>query len=187
MATEKNIEKYNQTLQKYVDNKAFVKLYRTVCGNEETLSGFILAVSNLFLLLRPADDFMLDGFAIIRTDDYDSIRHSSYERTQRKIYKAEGLLSENFAFEKPIPLTGWADIFRTLKRYDIHVIIESIDGNSIDFRIGPIKRVTEKSVTIHNYDPDGKLEEKPTNIRYDAISIVQFGDRYSTVFRKYLK
>lgn len=127
------------------------------------------------------------AIAIIRTDDYDSIRHSSYERTQRKIYKAEGLLSENFAFEKPIPLTGWADIFRTLKRYDIHVIIESIDGNSIDFRIGPIKRVTEKSVTIHNYDPDGKLEEKPTNIRYDAISIVQFGDRYSTVFRKYLK
>lgn len=58
---------------------------------------------------------MLDGFAIIRLDDFDSIRHSSYERTQRKIFNSEGLLDNGFGFDKHLPLTSWTDIFKTLK------------------------------------------------------------------------
>jgi hypothetical protein len=178
---------YNLMLQKYIDKKAFVKLYRMVCDKEENLSGFILGMSKDFLFLQLDNDFMLDGYAIIRQDDFDSIRLSSYERTQRKIFKAEGILGTSYGFDKSLPLTSWTNILKALKSYDLHVIIENIKKDYLDFWIGEIKNVTEKSVSIHNYNPDGQLDDKPKNIKLDTISIIRFGDRYSTVFRKYLK
>jgi hypothetical protein len=187
MTQRQKIKEYNSMLQKYADKKSFVKIYRTVCDKEENLSGFILAMSSKFLLLQLDYDFLLDGYAIIRLDDFDSIRHSSYERTQRKIFNAEGILSTSYGFDKPLPLTSWADILKTLKGYGLHVIIENINKEYLDFWIGEIKTVTDKSVSIHNYNPDGELDDKPKNIKFDTISIVKFGDRYSTVFRKYLK
>lgn len=174
-------------LQRYIEKKAFIKLFRTVCGQEENLSGFILGMSKGFLFLQIGDDFLLDGYAIIRLDDFDSLRHSSYERTHRKIFSAEGILDSSYGFDKPLPLKSWTDILRKLKSYDLHVIIENINKDYLDFWIGEIKTVTGKSVSIHNYNPDGKLDDKPKNIKLETISVIKFGDRYSTVFRKYLK
>ena len=174
-------------LQKYIDKKAFVKIFRTVCDKEENLSGFILGMSKAFLLLQLADDFMLDGYAIIRLDDFDSLSHSSYQRTQRKIFDAEGILSTTYGFDKHLSLTSWTDILKALKSYDLHVIIENINKDYLNFWIGDIKKVTDKSMSIYNYNPDGQLDEKPKIIKLDTISIIKFGDRYSTVFRKYLK
>ena len=174
-------------LQKYIDKKAFVKIFRTVCDKEENLSGFILDMSKGFLFLQLDYDFMLDGYAIIRLGDFDSLRLSSYERTQRKIFNAEGIFSTSYGFDKPLPLTNWTDILKTLKSYDLHVIIENINKGYLDFWIGEIKNVSDKSVRIHNYNPDGLFDDKPKNIKLDNISIITFGDRYSTIFRKYLK
>jgi hypothetical protein len=187
MTQRQKVKEYNLMLQKYIDKKAFVKILRTVCGQEENISGFILGMSKGFLLLQLDYDFMLDGYAIIRLDDFDSLRLSSYERTQRKIFKAEGILDTAYGFDKSLPLTSWTEIFKTLKSYDLHVIVENINKDYLGFWIGEIKKVTDKSVSIHNYAPDGQLYDKPTNIKFDTISIVKFGDRYSTVFRKYLK
>ncbi|MFT3934426.1 MAG: hypothetical protein QM726_12465 [Chitinophagaceae bacterium] len=187
MTEREKIKEYNLMLQKYIHKKAYVKLFRTVCNKEKNLSGFILGMSKGFLFLQRDYDFMLDGYAIIRLDDFDSLRLSSYERTQRKIFKAEGILDTSYGFAKPLPLTSWADILRTLKNYDLHVVIENINKDFLDFWIGEIKTVTDKSVSIHNYNPDGELDNKPTNIKFDTISTIEFGDRYSKVFRKYLK
>lgn len=187
MTEREKIKKYNLMLQKYIDKKAFVKIFRTVCDKEENLSGFILGMSKAFLLLQLADDFMLDGYAIIRLDDFDSLSHSSYQRTQRKIFDAEGILSTTYGFDKHLSLTSWTDILKALKSYDLHVIIENINKDYLNFWIGDIKKVTDKSMSIYNYNPDGQLDEKPKIIKLDTISIIKFGDRYSTVFRKYLK
>jgi hypothetical protein len=187
MTEQHKIKEYNLMLQKYIENKNYVKIFRTVCGEEDNLSGFILGMSKNFLLLQLAQEFMLDGYAVIRLDDFDSIRHSSYERTQRKIFNAEGLLSTEYGFGKKLPLTSWADILKTLKGYDLHIIIENINKNVLDFWIGQITKVGDKSVSIHNYNPDGQLDDKPTVIKLDTISVIKFGDRYSTIFRKHLR
>lgn len=187
MTERQKIKEYNLMLQKYIDKKAFVKIYRTVCGKEENLSGFILGMSKGFLFLQLEYDFMLDGYAIIRLNDFDSLRLSSYERTQRKILNAEGILSTTYGFDKSLPLTSWTDILKTIQSYDLHVIIENINKDYLDFWIGEIKTVTEKNVSIHNYNPDGLFDDKLKRIRLDTISIIKFGDRYSTVFRKYTK
>lgn len=107
MTRRQEIKEYNLMLQKHINNKSFVKIFRTVCNQEENLSGFIIGMSKDFLLLQLEDNFMFDGFAVIRIDDFDSIRHSSYERTQRKIFNAEGLLSTGFGFDLHLPLTSW--------------------------------------------------------------------------------
>lgn len=187
MNKQQKIEKYNRKLQKYCDKKSFVKIYRTVLGHEQNISGFILGMSKHFLFLQLDYDFTLDGFAIIKLNDFDSIRHSSYERTQRKIFKNEGLLDKDFGFNKQLPLTNWTEIIEELKKLNYHIIIESINKKNLDFWIGEIKEVTKKRVSIHNYNPDGELDDKPEKLKLDAISILKFGDNYSTTFRKYLK
>ncbi|MBK9247828.1 MAG: hypothetical protein IPM69_06860 [Ignavibacteria bacterium] len=70
MTQEAKIKKYDLTLQKYIQNKSFVKILRTIFGNEENLSGFILEMSSDFLFLQLCDDFMFNGYAIIRKDDF---------------------------------------------------------------------------------------------------------------------
>lgn len=187
MTEQQKIKAYNQMLQQYIDKKAFVKINRTVCGKDEYLSGFIIGMSKRFLFIQTTYEFTLNGFAIIRLDDFDSVRHSSYERTQRKIFKAEGLLEGGYGFAKAMPLTSWADIFRTLKKHDLHAIVENTNNDVLDFWIGAIKRVTDNSVSIHNYNANGVLDDKPKNIKFDTISVVSFGDKYSTTFRKYVK
>ena len=187
MTKQEKIRKYDLKLQKYIDNKSFVKICRTICGEDENISGFILNMSEDFLLLQLTNDFMFDGFAIIRKDDFDSIRHSSFERTQRKIFNSEGLLKSEYGFDKKMALKNWSDIFSTLKEYDFHIIVENINVDYLDFWIGEITRVTTKSLHILNYNPDGIFDVEPTSIKYNTISIVKFGDRYSTTFRKYLR
>jgi hypothetical protein len=187
MKNKATIKEYNLMLQQYIDRKTYVKIFRTVCGKEENLSGFILGMSKRLLLLQLDNEFTLDGYAVIRLDDFDSIRHSSYERTQQKIFRTEALLSTGYGFDQPLPLTSWTALLKALKGYDLHVVVENINKDFLDFWIGPIKRVSEKSVSIHNYNPDGQLDAKPTAILLETISVLKFGDRYSTIFRKYLK
>jgi hypothetical protein len=189
MSKKEKIDKYNAMLQKYLDNKEFVKIFRTICDKEDDLSGFILKISREFLLLQLDREFMFDGYAIIRQDDYDSIRCNKYDKTQKKIFKSEGLLDTSYGLDKNIDLTCWEDILQQLKKYDCHVIVESLnkDKDHLDFCIGPIIKVTKHTVSIHYYSPTGKLEKKPTKIKLDKIKTIKFGDRYSTIFRKYIK
>jgi hypothetical protein len=187
MKKKGKIEEYNLMLQKYINNRSFVKIFRTVCDKEENLSGFIVGMSRNFLFLQLDNEFTLDGYAVIKLDDFDNVRHSSYERTRRKIFNAEGLLDNGYGFDKHLPLTSWTDILKTLKNYNLHVIIENINNGSLEFWIGQITRVAERSMSINNYDPNGKLDDKPTVIKLDTISVIKFGDRYSTTFRRYLK
>lgn len=187
MTIQNKIKDCDILLQKYIDNKSYVKIFRTICNKEEILSGFVLGISKHFLFLQLSYDFMFDGYVIIKKDDFDYIRHSSYERAQRKIFKAQGLLEKEYGFDKELPLINWAEIINTIKSYDFHIIIENLNKDYVGFWIGEIKSVTDKSVSIHNYNPGGQLDEKPKSIKLEKISTLHFGDRYSTTFRKYLK
>ena len=84
-------------------------------------------------------------------------------------------------------MSDWTATLRTLKKTDYHIIVEQIAENGVDFFIGEIVRVTNENLYIRNYDPTGLFDKKATKIELEKIWTVQFGDRYSTVFRKYLK
>jgi hypothetical protein len=186
MSKKQKVKEYNEMLQKYSDNREFVKIFRTICDEEENLSGFILKITGDFMLLQLDREFMLDGYAIIKISDFDSVRCNKYDKTQKRIFKAEGIL-DTVGIYTDIDLTSWTSIIQDLSKYDYHIIIENINKDYLDFFIGPIKKISKMSVSIHNYDPTGKLYNKPTNIKLETIKTITFGDRYSTIFRKYIK
>ncbi len=187
MNRNEKIKKYDDMLQKCIDKKEYVKIFRIIFDTEENLSGFILKMSKDFLLLQLDYEFMFDGYVIIRKDDFDSLRCNAYDKTQKKIFKAEGLLETGYGIKENINLTSWVTILNDLRRYDFHAIIENTHKDYLDFFIGPIKSVTKTTVTTHNYDPTAKLYDKLSSIKLESIKHIKFGDKYSTTFRKYLK
>lgn len=145
-------------------------------------------MSNSHLLIQPDEDFMLDGFFIVENKSINNIICNSWDKTKKKIIKSEGLL--NLSYDTTdINLTNWVAIFKSIKKLDFHVIVESEENGRdyINFFIGPIKSINNNSVSIHSYDPNGKFEAKATTIIFDNIKSLKFADRYSTTFRKYLR
>ena len=180
------IESNDKMLQRHIDKKNFVKFNRTFREQEENISGFILKMSTDFLLIQIENDFLLDGYAIIRKDQFDSLRCNKHERTHKRILKSEGIFDIDYGIDKDIDLTSWQTIFKNLKKFDFHVIVECEDLEEPDFIIGPIKRVTKNSTSIQFYDSTGLLEDRPTLVNYNLITIVKFDDRYTKTYKKYL-
>jgi hypothetical protein len=181
------IKSYGIMLQRHIDKKDFVKIIRTFKGREEDISGFMLMYSNDFILLQIDNELMRNGYAVIPKHQFDSIRCNRYDRTLKKIYKQEGLLNTQYGIDQPISLKSWQELFSSLKKLDYHIIVECEDKDEPDFNIGPIKSIYKDKVGIQYYDPTGRLDNKPTTIKFSDITIVRFGDRYSTTFRKYLR
>lgn len=61
MTEQEKIFKYGLILQKYIDNKSFIKIFRTVCDKEENVSGFLLGMSKDFMFMQVNSDFTFDG------------------------------------------------------------------------------------------------------------------------------
>lgn len=185
--TKDKIKLYDITLQNYIDKKEFVKIYRTFKDNSVNIRGFILKMTKEFLLVQLDNDFFLDGYAIIRKDQFNSIRSSKYEKAYKKILIAEGIFDTNYGIDKDIDLESWQSIFKNIKKLDFHVIIECENLVEPDFIIGPIKRVTQNSTSIQYYDSAGLLEDKLSVVKYFDITIVKFDDRYTKTYKKYLR
>jgi hypothetical protein len=183
----KRIRDYDILIQSHIDKKNFVKIIRTFNEIDASISGFILAMSRDFLLFQVNHEFSFNGYAIIRKDQFDSLRCNEFDKKSKEIYKKEGLLTNGYGINNNIQLTSWQSIFKGLKKNDYHVIVECQDKEEPLFEIGPIKRVSQNSVSMQYYNPAGLLENKLTPTKYADITIITFGDNYTKTFRKYLK
>jgi hypothetical protein len=178
---------YNRTLQKLIDKKNYVQFIRNFNKREEYISGFILSMSKDFLLIHLDLEFNFNGYAIIRKDGFDGLKRGKFQNARRRIFKEEGLLDSVYGIDVNISLISWQNIFEDLKRNKYIVIVECEDKDEPDFIIGPIKRIAGERVNIQNFDPGGQLDRKPTIVKYNEITTVTFGDRYSRTLGSYLK
>jgi hypothetical protein len=179
----------DSVLQKHIDKRDLVNIYRFFNESTSVLNGFILKQSTDYLLVQQIDQFLPNGYLIIRRDTIDHIRCNKYDKAQRKILKAEGMMHREEAIEDHIDITNWQAIFKALKKLDFHVIAECerLPEPAIAiYTIGPVKRIFKNLVLVQYYDPAGVLENVHTRIRFDDLTTVTFGDRYSTIFRKHL-
>jgi hypothetical protein len=87
MTKKDKVKAYNKMLQRHIENKDFVKIYRTFQDVESNIFGFILAMTESFLLIQENYDFMLDGYSIIRLDQFDSLRCNKFDKTQKKSFR----------------------------------------------------------------------------------------------------
>lgn len=184
---ESKIKKFDKELRKYIDKKKYVKICRTVKEGEANIHGFILDMNEDFLLIQNNEEFNLNGYSIIRKDNFDSIRLSKTEKTIRKILKSEGVIKNELGIKSNINLTSFESIFKDLKDKGYFAIVECEDLKKPTFTIGEIATISKKSVAIRYFSPKGIIEKKPRKIKFDEITLVKFDDRYTKIYRKYLK
>ncbi len=180
-------KQYDDRIRNHIEKKDLVKIERTFTEGESNISGFILQSSKDFLLIQCEEEFYLNGYVIIRKDQFDNIRCNKFDRTLKKILSAERIIESDYGIDKKIKLNSWETIFEDLKKYDYHVIVECENLDEPAFIIGPIKKINKSSVHIQYYDPSGVLERTSTNVDYKDVTIVKFNNRYVNIFRKYLK
>jgi hypothetical protein len=180
-------KKFNEMLQKRIDKKDFVKIYRTVTEGESNISGFLLQMTKDFLLIQMEEEFYLNGYGIFKKNHFDSLRCNKFDKTCKRILKSERVIESDYGIDKKINLLSWETIFKDLKEFYQQVIVECEDLEESLFVIGPIKRVNKDSVSIQYFDPTGLLDKKVTTVKYKDITLVKFDNRYINVFRKYLR
>jgi len=66
------------------------------------------------------------------------------------------------------------------------VIVECENLEEPTFTIGEISEILDTSAGIKYFSPTGIIDKKPTEIKYDEITIVKFGNRYTELYSKYL-
>ena len=181
------IKKFDEKLKKHIKRKDFIKIYRTGKEGEANISGFILQMSKDFLLLQNEEEFYLNGYSIILKEKFDSIRLSKIEIYQRKVLAKEGIIKSKYGLKNKINLKSWETIFKDLKEKDYFAIVECEDLKEPSFTIGEIAKIGKKSVGIRYFSASGIIEKKPTKIKYKEITLVKFNDRYTNMYRKYLK
>jgi len=182
-----SIEEYDKMLQRHIDKKDLVEILRAFTEGEANIGGFMLDMSDDFLLLQMVEGFQMDGYGIIRKDYFEAMSCNDYNKAYRDILKAEGVIKKEYGLKKKVKLDTWKTIFKSLVKHDFHVIVECEDLQNPTFTIGPITKVGNKYVHIRYYDATGLLEKKSTKVKLEDITLVRFGDRYTQTFRKYLK
>jgi len=178
------MKKVAKQLQKFIDNQDVVKIERDVTIGEADISGIIVQKSKNFLLIHDVEEFRFNGYALLKMDHIETLHCNKFQKIYYNILKKEGILKKKS--KQKLKLSNWKSVFSDLVGKDIHVIVECEDLKNPTFTIGPIVKITSKSVSVRNYDAFGKLDKIPTKINFKDITLVRFGDRYSTIFRKYL-
>ena len=173
-------------LQKHIAKKHVVKICRTFRYTENNIFGYLLAISSKFLLVQVQYDFIIDGYAIMPKSSFDSIRFNKYDKELTKILVSEGS-EQSWGIAYEIDLTDWRAIFTCLKNMDIHVTIDQEYLKDAPFLIGPITDVRKNSLSVKNYDATSRLNKTSTKVKYEDITMIKFGDKYTKTFRKYLK
>ena len=147
------------------------------------LYGFVLNTSECLTMIAEEDDFLLDGYKIIRNVDLQLCKVTATTKYCTRIMKKEGLLDNLHVFPK-VDLTDWRSVFHSLKQLGTFVPVENEQDE--DFLIGPIRRINKLSVSIDYFDGTGKWQE-PEIIDFKDITCVSFDTRYILTHQKYLK
>jgi len=142
-----------------------------------------VAISNKLLLVINEDDFIFNGFQIVRLKDIQKVKIK--DDICVDILKQEGLF-DNISMPM-ISMDSWKSIFTSLKNNGKNIIIEKESLDDSDFFIGKIKSVHKKQVIMREFDANGVWNKETTKIPYSTITTMKFGSRYVDVFSKYLR
>lgn len=176
-----------EKIKNHLVNKKYCKIKRQINQKAiENAKGYIVDYSDKFILIHETDDFNLDGYSIVSIDTIIDIQYSNKDKYYDKIMNSEGLV-DKVQNKYIIDLSSWSSVFRSIRKYGFNVIVENENPDDESFDIGPITRISDSSVHIRYFDAQGFLDEKPTKISWDLITIVRFDTHYINIFSKYLR
>lgn len=173
----------SELITTHINNMRLFNYERKRCFNSRDY-GVFLYRSEKLILVQNENDFMLDGFSIIRFKDISdiSLKGDFYEAILQK----EGLIDKKN--NPQIRLESWQTVFQDLMETRNNIIIEneSISDDDFEFGIGKIEKVYRNSVHIRHFDAEGRWEKYSLIIPYSKITKVTFDSRYVNVFSKYV-
>lgn len=176
-----------QKIKYHKDNNLFCKITRDVGESNSILNGgYIIDYSKDFVLMQECDEFSLLGYLIFPIKTISNIRFNKNDKYYHKIMKWEKQIA-NLHKKHEINLNDWSSIFKSIKKTGLSVIIENENPADKTFDIGPIIKVTKNAVFIHYFNAAGILDNELTKINWNKITIIQFDDRYTNTFSKYLR
>lgn len=157
---------------------------RQHCGieyeyDEGIQNGFPVDCGDQLFLMAVDEVFHLNGFTVRRLRDIREIRQR--KGLYQTIAEQEGI--NKFAVPD-VELTNWKSVFISLQWLDMPVIIQR---NYVPefFRLGRIESVKRDHVVVRYFNSSGAWQD-PVEIPYYGITSVNFGDRYSQLFSKYV-
>ena len=178
--------KIRKLLEKNQNEKIYTRLTRKIKYLEKISTGFILNISEKFILLQETDEFRILGYQIIPIKTVSHVRYNENDKTYEGILKEEGLL-EQVKLKYKVDISNWASIAEDLKKIEVCVISECEHPKIQSFCIGRIKKVNTKSISIHYFNAQGILDEKYTKNKFKNITKLSFNDHYANIFSKYVK
>lgn len=148
------------------------------------MSFFSLKVNEKFFLGAIEDDFQLNGFRICPLQRVKRVKVREDKCLDINI--SEGVVDSLYV--PNVNISGWKQIFRSLKAMNRYVMI-IVDDEKRDagrLYIGAVSEVKKHSVMLRYFDADGIWQEEPVRIRFKDIQTVTFGSRYVDIFSKYV-
>jgi hypothetical protein len=165
----------------------FTRITRKVCDDfEETSRGYVVDLSNDFVVIQETDDFKLLGFNIFPIKQIIKVRYNNHDRYYDKIMDWEKE-KDFIGLKTKIDLTSWQSIFKTFQQYGMNIIVECENSEIGTFTIGSVQRVTKDAVYILYFDASGFIDAKPTRVDFKNISKIMYDNRYIDIFSKYLR
>lgn len=169
------------------DHKKYCRIQRQVADETaEPCTGYIVDYSANFVLLQETSDFDVCGYLVISVQTISDIRFNNNDKYYDKIMQWEGL-KDKIENKYKIDLSSWETILRSIKNAGFNVLIQNEAPTEPTFDIGPITEITDAFVYIRYFNASGLLNDEPSKIDLNQITIVKFDDRYINVFSKYLR
>lgn len=173
-------------LQHHKTCKKSCTIFRKVGKNLFKNHGFIMEFNDDFIVFYETYDFDLVGYSIFTISSISEIRYNNNDKYYDKIMRWEGITAKA-DYPHNIDLTNWSTIFKSIKSLGFNVIIENEKPEQETFHIGPITKITDKSVKMRSFDPKGYLDKEDTKFKWKDVTRVQFDERYTNIFSKYLR
>jgi hypothetical protein len=144
--------------------------------------GVPLDVSAELVLLATVKDWGIDGYALLRIGDVSEVRSDETERFSERVLAAEGELVRLVPPSPSVPVSSWAAAFEALRASGRFALVHEEQYEGEPMCVGPIVGLTDTGVLVHYVDTVGVWDPEPSEICIADITLVQFDDRYSTVF-----
>ena len=179
-------KKIKKLLQFHYENKLYARLTRKIKYLEKISTGFILDISDNFILLQESDEFRILGYQIIPIRTINHVRYNENDKTYERILNEEGLLGQ-VKLKHKVDISNWKLISEDLYNLGICVISECEHPKIQSFCIGKIEKVNKKYISIHYFNAQGILDEKYTKNNFKDITKLSFEDHYANIFFKYVE
>lgn len=151
-----------------------------------SIHGFLLDYSEELILIAYEYDFILDGLMVLRCSDITEIKTNKTDLLQTEILKEEGLYSK-VDFDIACELKGWGGVLSTLGKRHRFVSIEDENNECPLFYIGEIVKIGNDSVSIMEFSGAANWDEDASEIYYEDISCMQFGNNYTNMYERYFE